>query len=115
MPNEKIIIVRSARLVPVFLLIATIWMSFAISSWWLLSIPFVAVGWMCAVPNLSLANGMPAYLAMIGGFILLKFHQPSGAAVVTGAMAGFYLSALEMRVMAKSYEPETTPDTGTKS
>ena len=110
MSNGKMIMVRSARLVPVLLLIAAIWMGFTRANWWFLSIPFVAIGWMCAAPNLNLANGLLAYLSMIGGFILLKFHEPSGAAIAVGAAAGFYLSALEMRVTAKPYTPESTPD-----
>jgi hypothetical protein len=103
MTHGKIIMVRSARLVPVLLLIAAIWMGCAMSGWWFLAIPFAGIGWICAAPNLNCANGMLAYLSMIGGFVLMGFHQPSGAAVVAGAMAGFYLCALEMRVTAKPY------------
>ncbi len=51
---------------------------------------------------------------MIGGYILLKFHEPSGAAIAVGAAAGFYLSALEMRISAKPWHSENTPDTETK-
>ena len=114
MPNEKIIMVRSALLVPVLLVITAICMGCAISSWLFLAIPFVGIGWICAAPNLNCANGMLAYLAIIGGFILLGFHQPSGAAVVAGAMAGLYLSALEMRLTAKPYKPESFASTTNK-
>jgi hypothetical protein len=110
MTSEKFITCRSARLVPALLLIASIWMGSTRSGWWFLSIPFIAIGWLGAVPNLNLANGLLAYLSMVGGFILLKFHEPSGAAIAAGAAAGFYLSALEMRITAKPYIPGSTRD-----
>lgn len=67
-------------------------------------IPFIAVGWYCAVPNLNLADGMLAYLSMMIGFIVLQFHRDSGLAIVAGAAAGFYLSALEMRMTGRSWD-----------
>jgi hypothetical protein len=103
MTNEKFITCRRARLVPALLLIASIWVGSTGSGWWFLSIPFIAVGWLGAVPNLNLANGILAYFSMVGGLILHKFHEPSGAAIAAGAAAGFYLSALEMRITAKPY------------
>ncbi|HRQ90156.1 MAG TPA: hypothetical protein PLA50_15255 [Bacteroidia bacterium] len=106
MTAEKIIIVTRARIVPILLVIASLWMASADSAWWLMAIPFVAVGWICAVPNLNLADGMMAYLSMIAGFILLRIHAPSGSAILTGAVAGFYLSAVEMRLSAKIYTRE---------
>jgi hypothetical protein len=84
------------------------------SSWWLLAIPFVAIGWICAAPNLNLANGFLAYVSMIVGFILLKFHEPSAHAILTGAAAGYYLSALEMGLTAKPYITKGNPDSQNK-
>lgn len=106
MQEQKIIIVRRARVVPVLLAVAAVAMGVTQSAWWFLSLPFIAVGWICAAPNLNLANGMLAYLAMVAGFVLLHFHKESGLAVVAGAMAGFYLCAIEMRLTAKPYNPE---------
>lgn len=103
MGNGKIIIVRRARFVPVLLLIAGVLAAIFVSPWWLLSIPFVAVGNLFTAPNLNLINGMPSYLSMIAGFILMRFHQPAGLAVFVGAAASFYGSALEMRIFAKPY------------
>ncbi len=103
MGTEKVIMVRRARFVPVFLLIAAVLAAIFVSPWWLLSIPFVAVGNLFTAPNLNLINGMPSYLSMIAGFILMRFHQPAGLAVFAGAAASFYGSALEMRIFAKPY------------
>jgi hypothetical protein len=103
MDTEKVIMVRRARFIPVLLLAAAALAAVFVSPWWLLSIPFVAVGNLFTAPNLNLINGMPSYLSMIAGFILMRFHQPSGLAVCTGAAASFYLSALEMRIFAKPY------------
>ena len=107
MANQKIIMVRRARAAPVLLLLAAGYAGITQSYWWFLSIPFIAVGWVCAAQNLNLANGMLAYLSMVGGFILLHFHRPLGAAIALGTMAAFYLCAIEMRVTAKPYIPET--------
>ena len=103
MGTEKVIMVRRARFVPVLLLVAAVLAAIFVSPWWLLSIPFVAVGNLFTAPNLNLINGMPSYLSMIAGFILMRFHQPSGLAVFVGAAASFYGSALEMRIFAKPY------------
>src|ERR1039457_6214525 len=101
MSTEQAMMVRRARYVPVCLLGTAVVLSFALSPWWLLSIPFVLVGAMFTAPNLNLINGLPSYLCIFAGFILMRFHGPSGMAVLAGAAASFYGSALEMRVFAK--------------
>ena len=98
--------VRRARFIPIALLAGAIWMGVSETPWWYLSIPLIVVGWFCATPNLNMADGCLAYLCIVGGFVLLGFHRPSGFAIVAGVMAGFYLSAVEMRVTAKPYIPE---------
>lgn len=103
MSTEKVIMVRRARFVPVGLFVAAIVLAFVVSPWWLLSIPFVAVGALFTAPNLNLINGMPSYLSMVAGFVLMRFHEPSGLAVLAGVMSSFYGCALEMRIFAKPY------------
>jgi hypothetical protein len=103
MSTEKVIMVRRARFVPVGLIVAAVVLAFTESTWWLLSIPFVAIGALFTAPNLNLVNGMPSYLSMVAGFILMRYHPPSGMAVLGGAAASFYGSALEMRIFAKPY------------
>lgn len=85
------------------LLVVAVLSAIFVSPWWLLSIPFVAVGNLFTAPNLNLINGMPSYLSMIAGLILMKFHQPAGLAVFVGTAASLYGSALEMRIFAKPY------------
>jgi hypothetical protein len=92
MSADKVIMVRRAVVLAV-----------VVSPWWLLSIPFVAVGALFTAPNLNLINGMPSYLSMVAGFVLMRFHEPSGLAVLAGVMSSFYGSALEMRIFAKPY------------
>ncbi|MDD2238208.1 MAG: hypothetical protein PHG65_13470 [Kiritimatiellae bacterium] len=106
MKEQNVIMVRRARVVPILLAVAAVTMGITQSAWWFLSVPLVAVGWMCAAPNLNLADGMLAYLAIFTGFILLKFHEQSGLAVLAGAAVSFYLCAIEMRVTAKPYDPD---------
>jgi hypothetical protein len=103
MAADKMIIVRRARFAPVCLCIAAVVMGIVASPWWLLSIPFVVIGNLFTAPNLNLVNGLPSYASMLAGFILMRFHQPSGLAVLLGVGAGFYASALEMRILAKPY------------
>ena len=102
-PTGGVIMVRRARFVPACLLVAAVVLGIVVSPWWLLSIPFVVIGALFTAPNLNLINGMPSYLSMLAGFILMRFHEPSGLAVLAGAMASFYGCALEMRIFAKPY------------
>lgn len=103
MSTEKIILVRRARFAPLAPCLAAIVFGIASSPWWLLSIPFVLLGTIFTAPNLNLINGMPSYLAMAVGLILMRYHYASGLAVVGGTAAGFYISALEMRIFARPY------------
>jgi hypothetical protein len=103
MSTEKAIMVRRPRFVPVCLFVAAAVLGIVVSPWWLLSIPFVAIGSLFTAPNLNLINGMPSYLSMLAGFVLMRYHEPSGLAVLAGAMVSFYGCALEMRIFAKPY------------
>ena len=103
MRTNKFIVFRRARFVPVCLFVAAIVLGIVVSPWWLLSIPFVAIGAIFTAPNLNLVNGMPSYLSMVAGFILIQFHQPSGFAVLAGTVFSFYGCALEMLIFAKPY------------
>ena len=103
MSGDKVILVRRARFVPITLMIAAVVLAMVVSRWWLLSIPFVAIGAFFTAPNLNLINGMPSYVSMVAGFVLMRFHEPSGLAVLAGVLSSFYGSALEMRITAKPY------------
>jgi hypothetical protein len=92
------------RFVPALLILVAGIAGSLVSPWWLLSIPFVAVGAEFSEPNLNLARGFPSYLSMGVGWLLMQFHQASGLAVFTGAAAGFYGSVLEMLTLAKVYD-----------
>ena len=99
----KVLQFHRARIVPAVFTIAAILLSILVSSWWLLSIPFVAIGTMFSAPNLNMFNGLPSYLSMVVGFAIMTFHKPSGLAILAGAMTSFYLSALEIWIFAKPY------------
>lgn len=99
--NPKWFIIKPARFVPASLTVAAIIAGFTFSPWCFLSIPFVLIGSAFTAPNLNLANGMPSYLCILAGWILVFLHQPSGLAILVGTMTGFYGSSLEMRIFAK--------------
>jgi hypothetical protein len=103
MTTDKWVVVRRARFVPACLYVTAVVLGITVSPWWLLSIPFVAIGAVFTAPNLNFFNGLPSYLSMLAGIILMRFHAPSGSAVLAGAAASFYGSALEMRILAKPY------------
>jgi len=103
MSTEKVILVRRARFVPLALCAAAIVLGIVSSPWWLLSVPCVLLGTIFTAPNLNLINGLPSYLTMVAGLVLMRYHHASGLAVVAGTAAGFYMSALEMRIFAKPY------------
>jgi hypothetical protein len=81
--------------------------------WWALAAaPFILLGCLCAAPNLNLANGCLAYLAMLVGLIVTPFHPPLGLAIFAGTAAGLYAGALEqnLRMRAESDEAERCGD-----
>jgi hypothetical protein len=92
---ERVYRVRPAVIAPAVLAVAAI--VFAVrQSWWaLVALPFIYLGSICAQPNLNLANGCLAYLAMLIGFGITALFPPLGFAILGGAMSGFYASALE--------------------
>ena len=96
--HEVVHVVRPAIFAPAIVSVI-IPFAAAYQSWWyLVGLPFVWVGSVCAQPNMNLANGCLAYVAMMLGFILLFFFPPLGKAILCGAGAGFYLSAIEKRM-----------------
>ena len=112
MTAEKVFMIRRARFAPVVLCVAAVALAIVLSPWWLLSVPCVLLGNIFTAPNLNLIDGMPSYLVMVGGFILMKHHEASGVAVVVGTATGFFLSALEMRVFAKPFLPTADSQDG---
>jgi hypothetical protein len=93
--SQRVYRVRPAVIAPAVLAVAA--MVFAVrQSWWaLVALPFIYLGSVCAQPNLNLANGCLAYLAMLIGFGITALFPPLGFAILGGAMSGFYVSALE--------------------
>jgi hypothetical protein len=96
--SQRVYRVRPAVIAPAVLAVAAV--VFAVrQSWWaLVALPFIYLGSICAQPNLNLANGCLAYLAMLIGFGISALFPPLGFAIVGGAMSGFYVSALEKRI-----------------
>jgi len=93
--TPRLYIVRPAIFVPTILSVIAVIVAVQESWWFLAALPFVWLGSVCAQPNLNLANGCLAYLAMIVGFAILALCKPLGLAILSGAISGIYFSALE--------------------
>lgn len=102
---------KPAIVAPIIVCGVVIALAFVDSPWWLLSIPFAVYASLCAQPNLNLADGCLAYLAITIGFGIMYFHRPSGSAICFGTLASFYLSAFEKRLTAKPVYGDAPLDT----
>src|SRR5688500_16177031 len=95
MMKPRVYIVRHAVFAPSVLSAAAAVVAVQWSWWFLVAIPFVWLGSICAQPNLNLADGCLAYLAIIVGLGVLPLFKLVGVAILAGTISGFYLSAVE--------------------
>jgi hypothetical protein len=93
--TSRAYIIRPAVFVPTILSVAAVVLAIHDSWWFLAALPFIWLGSICAQPNLNLANGCLAYVAIIAGFIMLALFRPLGIAIMAGAISGLYASAIE--------------------
>ncbi|MDR2637643.1 MAG: hypothetical protein LBB55_04830 [Zoogloeaceae bacterium] len=70
------------------------------SLWWLLALPFVVLGSFCAAPNLNLADGFLALVAVVVGIVVSCFHAEAGIIIIVGTSASWVLSSIEKLVRA---------------
>jgi hypothetical protein len=113
--TQSVYIVRPAVVAPVVLAAIAIIVAVRESWWALAALPFICLGSISAQPNLNLANGCLAYLAMVAGFLVLALFRPLGFAILGGAMSGFYVSAVEKWIRmrpAPEAEPGAAPNSG---
>jgi hypothetical protein len=99
--QQCVYITRPAIFAPSILSVIAVVAAFQFSWWSLVALPFIWLGSVCAQPNLNLANGCLAYLAMLIGFALTGLFRPLGLAILGGAMSGFYVSSIEKRMRAR--------------
>ena len=99
--EPRVYIIRPAIFAPGILSVGAVIVAFQVSWWALVSLPFIWLGSVCAQPNLNLANGCLAYLAMFIGFGVTALYRPLGTAILAGAISGFYGSAIEKRIRAR--------------
>jgi hypothetical protein len=95
-------VVRPAVFVPTALSVVALVASLMFSRWCILSIPFIWLGAICAAPNLNLADGCLAYVAMIVGFMVAVFFKPPvGEAIIVGTLCSYYMSVGEKNLRAR--------------
>ncbi len=105
--REHVYLVPPAVFSPSILSVVAIVLGLAVSRWALAMLPFIWLGALCSAPNLNLANGCLAYLAMIAGWLIAEFFEPRGIVILVGAASGFYADALE-----KHLRMRLVPDKG---
>lgn len=91
-------IVRPAVFAPAVLSVVAVVLAVQDSVWYVAALPFIWLGSICAQPNLNLADGCLAYLAIVVGFVMLALFRPLGVAILAGAVSGLYASAIEKRI-----------------
>jgi len=100
-PQQDWLIIYPAWFAPIGLSLVAIVAGVIWSWWWLVAIPFVWLGSICAAPNLNLADGCLSYLAAGAAFIILRYHPPLGQAILTGVIAGYAAGFAEKMITKK--------------
>jgi hypothetical protein len=112
--KPRVYIVRPAVFAPLILSAVAAGVAIQWSWWFLVALPFIWLGSICASPNLNGADGCFAYVAMFVGFAVLPFFRPLGEPVITGTALGFYVSAIEkwarMRAVPDPQVPEDSSE-----
>ena len=92
---QRFHVVTQVVLTPVILTILAVGFGFFLSWWFLVAIPFIWLGAFCSAPNMNLADGCLAQIAIVGGFVLWLFFKPLGLAIFAGAASSYYISSFE--------------------
>jgi hypothetical protein len=86
--------------VPVGLCAGALALAIGGSLWWLLALPFIVLGSLCAAPNLNLADGFLALLAVAVGIVVSCFHAGAGISIILGTSTSWFLASIEKSVRA---------------
>src|ERR1044071_8462665 len=90
--------VPTAVVAPLALSAVAIGLGFTSSAWTLIAVPFIALGSLCAAPNLNVADGLLAIVAIAVGLILSHFYASIGHPIWLGTIAAWLLSSVEKRI-----------------
>ncbi len=104
--KNHVFVVPRVIYAPVILSCVVLALTLLDSAWMLDALPFVWLGASGAAPNLNLANGCMAYLAMIAGCMILIFHAHEclGILILVGAASGYYTGVLEQRIRMRPFD-----------
>lgn len=103
------VFIKPAIFAPIVLVGLLVWAAFELSPWALIGIPFAVLGTLSGQPNLNLADGCLAYIATIGGFLLISVHSEIGLTIAISSYAGLWGGAIEKRIRAVPYDPNLFP------
>jgi len=93
-------LVPRAVITPVVLSLVAIFLAYNENVWVALSIPFIVLGSLCSAPNLNLADGFFAWVAIILGWVLSHYYPEPALPIIIGTFLGWCISSFEMKLRA---------------
>lgn len=97
--EQKPYLVFPSVVAPIILSCLAVYLGFTRDYWLFASIPFVVLGSICAAPNLNMADGCLAMLAIIIGIGIAVFLSPTlGGAISMGSLAGWIGGVIEKTI-----------------
>ena len=102
-------LIKPAVVAPIIAIAVIIGFAFTWSLWALIGIPFAVLGTICGQPNLNLADGCLALIAVAFGMLIVTFHKEIGFAIAASSLGGMLAGAVEKRIRAVPYDGEPLP------
>jgi len=102
-------LIKPAVVAPIVAIAMIIVLAFTWSLWALVGIPFAVLGTICGQPNLNLADGCLALIALGLGLLILTFHREIGLAIAASSFGGMLAGAAEKTIRAVPYKGDSLP------
>lgn len=106
-------LIKPAVVAPIIAITVIVGLAFTWSLWALIGIPFAILGTICGQPNLNLADGCLALIAVGVGLMTAIFHREIGFAIAGSSFGGMLAAAAEKTIRMVPYEDELAPSSDT--
>ncbi len=98
----QVYLIKPSVVAPIVAIAVIIMLAFSWSVWVLVGIPFAVLGTICGQPNLNLADGCLALIAIGIGLLIAAFHREIGFAIAASSFAGILGGAVEKTIRGTS-------------